>query len=237
MKKNIIIISVFFLISVVALAQPKISNEYIKDKNKLYNYELSVSYPQIEYPVTAQEAGLNKLVQKVVFENLRFFRDDMKNWDSPGHDMPSYYEITYSVPYITQDVISIEFYGYKYYSGAAHPLTFFFSINFNLGSGKEITLDDIFTGKYLEALSDICIKDIEKQRNGEFSDNEWLKRGAGPDKENFRTFCITDDSLLITFQVYQVGPYVEGSKEVCIPYSAMKNYINYDGPLGFLRKK
>jgi len=42
--------------------------------------------------------------------------------------------------------------------------------------------------------------------------------------------------LGINFDAYQVGPYAAGPQYVLVPYSALKDVINPDGPVGQFAK-
>jgi hypothetical protein len=162
----------------------------------------------------------------------------MKTWEAPK-DFSSEFEIADSVWFRSDDVISIRFDGYEYYAGAAHPLTFFYSAVYDLKNNKPVKLSDMFMGNYLKVISDYCIEDLVKQKN-EYSDNpdiSWVQEGASPKDSNYTVFNITENSLLVTFPVYQVASYAEGPKEVYVPFSVLKEVINPQGPLEVFIKK
>jgi hypothetical protein len=58
------------------------------------------------------------------------------------------------------------------------------------------------------------------RRKGE--DQKWIERGAGPVARNFRVFTLTNQALALHFETYQVGSYVEGAKEVRIPWKTLE---------------
>ena len=97
-------------------------------------------------------------------------------------------------------------------------------------------LADLFKpgAKYLKVISDFCIKDLQKQSKAhdDMLDNESIQDGAGPDIKNYRSWTITKKGLGINFDAYQVGPYVAGPQFVVVPYSALKDIIKPDGPIG-----
>ena len=129
--------------------------------------------------------------------------------------------------------------GTKYYSGAAHPTTFFSSVNYNLVDNEPVTFSSLFKDNYLGKISDYCIKDLIRQKNEYAPDNNdvtWIKEGAGPKEDNFEVFNVTDSLLHITFPVYQVASYAEGPKEVDIPYKDIISIIDKKGLLGFVIK-
>ena len=59
-----------------------------------------------------------------------------------------------------------------------------------------------------------------------------LETGAGPHADNYRAWAITKKGLWITFDPYQVAAYAAGPQYVLVPYSALKDIIKPDGPIG-----
>ncbi len=209
----------------------------ITSQSKKLRYEIKLVYPQIDRPSTNGQKGFNKFVEKMMEAQSDTFKVWMKDWEFPKDlDGNSYYETGYGEIYKTDKAISILFYEYSYSLGAAHPNNNNFSVNYDLENNKVITLGDLFTGNYVKAISEICIKNLvakRKENNPSFSeDDEWLQTGAGPKGNNFEVFNFTDKELTITFPTYQVGAYVEGPSEVVIPLESLKDYIRKDGVLG-----
>jgi hypothetical protein len=134
---------------------------------------------------------------------------------------------------MTNDVISILLNGYTMFAGAAHPNTFFYSINYDLKNNKVIKLSSLFEGSYLKVISDYCINNLKKQAQeyAPEADMTWIKEGAGPKKENYTVFNFTKDAFVVTFPAYQVASYAEGPKEVAIPLSLLTSLIKKDGSL------
>ena len=63
-------------------------------------------------------------------------------------------------------------------------------------------------------------------------DETSIESGAGASAKNFESWTITKKGLGINFDAYQVGPYAAGPQYVLVPYSALKDMINPDGPVG-----
>jgi len=58
--------------------------------------------------------------------------------------------------------------------------------------------------------------------------DDWILEGTDPSEpDNFRDFNITADALMISFDPYEVGPYVMGAFTVYIPYSEFGDNIFY----------
>ncbi len=58
--------------------------------------------------------------------------------------------------------------------------------------------------------------------------------GATAAVQNYRNWNITPNGLMITFDEYQVAPYAAGPQTVVIPYKALGQILEPDGPLASL---
>jgi hypothetical protein len=227
-----------------AFAQdPVFTHKEIKKESKKPKWELSISYPQIINPFNAGEKGFNETVRQRFYAERDTFIAEMKDWEINDYnrEMGSYYELNDTVMYSANSFVSVYVSGNSYFSGAAHPNNWSFSINYDLEKNKEITLGDMYSAGYLNVLSAYCIKEIIKQKKQDMDtsyvpDDEWLKSGAGPDEKNFEVFNPTKEGFLITFITYQVGSYAEGPTEVFVPYTVLKDYLKPGSKLtGFPR--
>jgi hypothetical protein len=105
-----------------------------------------------------------------------------------------------------------------------------------------LKLADLFKpgAKYLQTISSYSIKDLKSQSKAQGADSmltdQTIADGAGPDLKNFKSWTITKKGLAISFDSYQVAPYVAGPQRVVIPYSALKDIIKPDGPVGIFVK-
>jgi hypothetical protein len=232
----VILINLIF-INLSLASNYKLAKKEIKEENKKKNYSISVSYHLMEgHREKTIQDNFNKYIKEIVNERVEDFKNDMQDWQQVK-DFESSFEIDDTILLQNENVISIRLDGYEYYSGAAHPLTFFVSVNYDLNKNAAIKLKDLFTGDYLRIISDLCIQDLVKQRNeyaADDTDVSWIREGAGPKDDNYKVFNMTDSSLIVTFPVYQVASYAEGPREVTIPYSKIMKIIDKNGPLGYL---
>lgn len=240
-NKSIIFIFIFigFVINSSFSSSYKFLQKEIKEENKTKNYNISVVYPQMDgFKDKSIQDDFNKYVSDMVNQWVGDFKKEMKGWTSIA-DYGSEFDIADTIFMQNDNLVSIRFDGYQMFSGAAHPTTFFFAINYNLKDNNSVSLGDVFTRNYLKTISELCIKELIKQRNEYAPDDKdysWIKDGAGPKEENYEVFNFLNDSLLITFPVYQVASYAEGPKEVYIAYTDIKKIIDKGGPLGYLTK-
>jgi hypothetical protein len=235
-KLSFILIFLFLFTSAVSYSQDyKIYSDSISFENKKHDYSVKIIYPQISgFANKETENDFNEYVKEFAEAHADTFKMEMKEWKSPNPDFSSEYEMLYNIFYNSNELISVKLNVFSYYAGAAHPNTYFYSINYDLKKNKVLKLSNLFNGSYLKVISDICIADIKKQ-SMEISpevDMTWINEGAGPKKENFAVFNNTDSTFVVTFPAYQVGSYAEGPKEVEIPFSKLKDIIDMNGPYG-----
>jgi hypothetical protein len=215
----------------------------IKETNPKLKFEISGEYPQLSGILSSGIEKFNQEASRVAVQQVTEFKKNMAEpaEDDADSNLPnSTLDISYTVSFATDELISIDYDVGTYYRGAAHPNSQSISLNFDVKNSKSLKLADLFKpgSKYLQALSAYAIKDLKQQskaKNGVL-DDESIQNGAGPTAKNYDSWTITKKGLSITFDAYQVGPYVAGPQYVLIPYSALKDLIEPSGPIaGFVK--
>ena len=213
----------------------------IKESNKKLNYEIAVQYPQFSGGGAAANPNFEKfnqtaraLVTKEISEFKKAMAPEEGEEPPPEGSMGSDLSVGYEVTLARDDLISVKFDIGSYYQGAAHPNSYSHVVNYDLKNGKPIKLADLFTpgAKYLQAISAFCIADLKKQSSEKGLLEDQIREGAGPNAKNFQSWTISKQGLGINFDSYQVGPYAAGPQFVLVPYSALKDMIKPDGPIG-----
>ena len=215
----------------------------LADSNKKLKYEIEAEYPQLTGSGSPNYEKFNQMVRGLINGKVSQFKKEMvpEEGEDAGADqlpetMGSSLNIGYTLTLAQDDLISLDFGVGTYYRGAAHPNSYSETVNFDLKNGKSIKLADLFSpgSKYLQIISSYSIQDLKKQSKNADSmlDDDWIQRGAGPDAKNYQSWAISKKGLGINFDAYQVGPYAAGPQHVMIPYSAMKDFIRVDGPIG-----
>jgi hypothetical protein len=239
MKHLYILLSFFFFVNFSFSSSYKLLPDSIKEENKTKNYTISVEYLKMDgFKDKSTQEDFNQYVSDMVKKSVNDFKKEMIGWVS-NIDAQSEFDIGTTIFLQDEKIVSIRFDGYQYYSGAAHPTTFFFSVNYNLADNEPVTFSSLFKGDYLSRISSLCIKDLIRQAKEyapENTDYTAIKEGAGPRDDNFEVFNLMPDTLHITFPVYQVASYAEGPKEVDIPYKDIMSIIDKKGPVGYLIK-
>ena len=220
----------------------------IREKNKKLKYEIDAEYPQLTGSVDPNFEKFNQTVRSLINKKVADFKKEMTpSADEPAPDpadetpseaLGSDITVGYTVVLARDDLISIEFTVSSYSSGAAHPNSYTEVVNFDFKNGKLLKLADLFLpgSKYVQTLSTNCIQGLKKQAKEQGADtmleDDWVQKGAGPDLENYDNWTITKKGLGITFDPYQVAAYAAGPQHVLVPYSALKEIIKPDGPVG-----
>jgi hypothetical protein len=215
-----------------------VTTKEINDLESDGKREIIAKYPYFEHEESEDifyDAN-NTIKNEYVDFWINDFRDitdeafDYMRDDTPG---PLSLEIDYSIEYMDNRCISVLLYNFSY-TGGAHPNTFSSSYNYDIQKRKKLLLDDLFAQgyDYLNFLSSYCYEDI-KNKYIEIDTNpedaeDWIIDGTDPlEPDNFKDFNLTADSLMITFDPYEVGPYVMGAFTVFVPYAEFDGNILY----------
>ena len=219
----------------------EIAAKQIKEANKKLKYDIDAEYPKLTGSLNPNFDKFNQEVKNLVSRKTSEFKKEMTGPETetpPAESMGSHLGIGYTIALAKDDLISIEFDVESYYKGAAHPNSSSYVVNFDLKNGKPLKLGDLFKpgSKYLQTISSYCIRDLKKQSKGRGPDamleNDQIESGAAASAKNYQSWTISKKGLGIDFDSYQVAPYAAGPQHVLIPYSAVKDIIKPDGPLG-----
>jgi hypothetical protein len=214
----------------------------IKESNKKLMYEIDARYPQLTGGSNPNFEKFNQAARGFVTKQVSEFRKNMQPKEDeeppPEGSMGSNIGVSYVVELAQDDLISVEFDVENYYQGAAHPNTFTEVVNYDLKNGKQLKLADLFKpgAKYLQAIANYCIADLKKQAKDKGLEASEIENGAAANAKNYQSWTITRKGIGINFDAYQVGPYAAGPQFVLVPYSALKDLINPEGPVGQFAK-
>jgi hypothetical protein len=131
-----------------------------------------------------------------------------------------------NVLFNSNNILSVEDIEFRF-EGGAHPLTGYIYSNYNLLTGKKITLDELLKSNYKEAL--------DKIGERRFKAEHYIKQNDSPktagyfiDNNEFHlnnNFTISKLGLTFRFREYEIGPYVMGAPSVFIPYNDFRYLI------------
>jgi len=186
-------------------------------------WEIKAEYPELILNGGKPAADFNQVAKNLAMKQVAEFKSSMaENTAEDIKNLPKGMnfdlEVGYTIEHVSEDLISVNFGRYEY-TGGAHPNHWTFTLNYDLEKNRTLQLADLFKheSNYLEIISRHSIASIKKQQ-GEYADEEWIGRGAGPKLENFKSWVVTEKGFKFNFDPYQVGPYAAGDFTVDIPY-------------------
>jgi hypothetical protein len=193
---------------------------------------IEIDYPFLEGLDGQGSQEINQSLYGFILNRIHRFKGG--SIERLGAEYVSELNIKFDVPLLTHHFMSLRFSIYEYYLGDAHGMTYTQAFNYYLPYPALIHLRDLFKtdADYLEIISAYCINALRHQAaaNGDEPANLFLD-GASPKEDNFKAFNLTDHSLIITFEPYQIDCYAAGTKHVEIPYSAIWSHLRHGGIL------
>lgn len=208
----------------------KINPKTNTDTQKLYT--IAYTYPEISglKDLKIQDA-INKSLTKFssITKTKADFEEALKS-DPVVNQDPNFTgysdEIDYHINYNQNNVLSIEFSGYNY-SGGAHGIPFVKTLNFDLKTGKELKLNDVFKpdSDFLKYFS-VDSKDKLATKFASPGGQEFFNEGLDPKNENFENWTFTPNGgLNITFDAYQVVAYAYGTPTIHFTSEDLKDIL------------
>lgn len=216
----------------------KVIPERKHEKNQELHYSIEITYPQIEgKSISKAEKEFNQRILNIINEETKQFKNSVK-LDIPHMKTLSEearnntLTIDYDLDVIHQlSLVSVRISIEGMQAGRAHPYHSHRVLNFDLAHNKEIALSDLFKPKtdYLRAIAEYSANKLHETVHEK--DKWMIKNGAQAHAKNYKNWNIEKESILITFDEYQVAPYVYGPQEVEIPYSELQHLLSPQGEM------
>lgn len=227
---------VLFLLAIICLnlivvnakdIQVKVDTKTISESNKNLTFDLK--YPEVKLDNEQAQNKINiKLkediyefkgyVESILKESLQTFPQDViDNSSSFNYEGKSTfeYEVVGNVLSIRMTLID--------FTGGAHPMTYLRGYNFDLTTGNILTLEDLFNEKgkdhYKEMIDKIIIDKMNETPDNYFVD-EFKGLGKNPQ------YYLTNEGIVVFFQLYEIAPYVAGIPKFFVPYSKVEGELN-----------
>ncbi|MTI69650.1 MAG: DUF3298 domain-containing protein [Firmicutes bacterium] len=133
-------------------------------------------------------------------------------------NLPTNIEGSYEIKTNERNVLSLSLTALGDFKGA-HPKTVIKSLNFDVNTGKNYPLSDLFKPRsdYIERISNIIKKEIKEREIPLIEDFKSI--GANQD------YYIADKNLVIYFQQYEISPYYVGFPYFSIPIYYLEDII------------
>lgn len=183
----------------------------------------TIHYPQI---VGLQHINVQQSINQTIVQLVQYLMQQQYQ----QQDADSFIEIigTFEIKTNERNILSLSLSNYAYAYQHAHGLTLMKSLTFNVQTGRQYELKDLFKpgSNYVDVLSKIIEQQI-RERDIQLLDG--FSR-ISPDQD----FYIADKSLVIYFQLYEITPYYVGFPMFPISVFEIQDIIDEDGPLGLM---
>lgn len=138
-------------------------------------------------------------------------------------DIPTVVEGSYQIKNNQRGIFSLLLHALADFGGA-HPMTMAKSLTFDIISGKEYKLYELFKPKsnYQEVLGEMVYAQLKERDFPLFEDTP-------PHISEDQDFYIADQTLVIYYQLYEIAPYAAGFPYAVIPIYALEDLLPKDG--------
>lgn len=200
------------------------SKDTIKDKPKI---ELSI--PQLK---DLEDGNVQKIINQQLAATTEYALDDFNQLTNSmllsikKGSLPAEYAnrltlvSNYEVKLLNKNVVSILQYGYQD-TGGAHPMPFAYAQTFNIKTGKNYALKDLFSP--MSNFSYYLTEKIKQEIKLRNKQDNYIFTGL----QEKQKFFLTREGLFIYYQPYEIAPYSEGFIYFFFPYSDLPD-INLD---------
>lgn len=203
----------------------------------------TITYPEFSHK------PLNEYIKRQVFdyfspdEDATSYQDiansfisGYKNFAKEYSDRAQtwYLNINIHVLRQTHNYIAIA-YNHEDYAGGAHGNHYIAYLNYNLKNNKDITIDSLFDAaqkaKLIAVAEGIFRKNEGLSPDALLTDNYFFEDG----KFNLaKNFYMSQKGLVFLYNNYEIMPYANGTTELVVPFTAIKNLIKPNSLLSTL---
>jgi hypothetical protein len=208
-----------------------ITTEVISETNSAPLYTLHAETPVLQSSDDPRVTHFNAAVAALVQEEVAAFKQAAPEaLDTPEG---SSFDLSFAIISPPGDLVSLQFRITGYSAGAAHPYHYTRTFNYQLSTGQELTLAQLFLpgADYLKVIADYCRAELQQRLGDDF-----FVDGADPKPENYQNWNLSSEGLIITFDEYQVAPYAAGPQTVTIPYATLEGVVDPQGPVAVLEQ-
>ena len=179
-------------------------------------------------------------MEQKIEDYIANFRKDAKelNIDNPEGMNLNYDDLlSTEVLYNNNHLLSISYF-VSTYMGGAHPNSGVTYTNYDLNTGKILTLNDVLVSGYKSKLLPIAEKLFREQNgvgNQSLSDAGYFDMDEDKGKFSLaENVAFQADGLLFTYGQYEIAAYAMGMPGIKVPYTAIKDLIKKDGALAWV---
>jgi len=194
-------------------------------------YEIMVSYPVFELS-GVDYVRPNAALKGWVDELAGVMRPPADGSVTPG--VGWYFEGGHVVHVVARRLSTVQVQGVMY-SGGAHSNTERVAWHVDLPTGRLLSLDDIFDrdSGWQEGVAHRVRVNLKRRFEESPGFGESLEPGAlAKLVAESRRWIFGKDKVILTFNPYEVGPFLSGPYDVELSYEQLATYVRKDGPLG-----
>ncbi|CAM3146566.1 DUF3298 DUF4163 domains-containing protein [Filibacter tadaridae] len=179
---------------------------------------VNVYYPTVMH---LQDFTVQRKINHAIISTLNEILIEQNFYDTNLVELQAYYELKTN----QRGILSLNLIVYSF-TGGAHGMTIIKSLTFDVKTGKQYDLKDLFKpgSDYQKKLSSIIRKRI----------TDWKTILLDPPFKGIRSdqnFYIADTSIVIYFQLYEIAPYSSGFPYFPIPILDIADIVRSNGPL------
>ncbi|MEO8446359.1 MAG: RsiV family protein [bacterium] len=245
--KKIFSFLLLFSLTVISVSaqQMEVTYKTISDNSSTMNYTVKATYPQVDFGpealmgVRGIAQDINTSLDTTVNGIVNSFVNDVTNMpEKTVNGNGSSLEITSTGWIVNGSLLCSELTTFNNIAGMAHPMTTITTFNFVDNGAGPLALSSLFKSgsDYLNYISTESIQQLSAyaQKEGMTNISDMILSGASADAKNFTEWSISNESLNIIFNPYQVAPYVMGIQRVTIPLTSLISMLDRSGPAGFM---
>lgn len=211
-----------------SLTVSKVLENKITISNQRETFEEQYLDLQLQYPrIGGLENEAQKLINDTIKGKMAAIKEDAHKDKEEFIANPHWsasHQVSYDTNYLVKrnrgGLLSVLFEDYRFLGGA-HGNADKFAYNFDLKTGKQYSLKDLFA-KDVDYVS-IINKEIAALIAGDKYKSQYYSFDSiAPDQ----VFYLGNNALVICFQSYEIAAYAEGKPEFAIPFSQLEKVLN-----------
>jgi hypothetical protein len=235
-RRDLLLFCPSVLMPAVVRATPRFAFEerHIAKQSQKPSYDIDLRYPHLRYP---RMPVFNAAVDGIVHRRLAHYRAKQLPPKDSMHG--GRLALRSTVTTRRDGVVSVLFDWDCAIAGNFHSNQELASLVFDTRSAEPVELSVLFRAgiNYVAVLSRLAVADLIRQKeehhDTQGESRKWIEHGAGPVARNFRVFTLTDQALVLHFETYQVGSYVEHAYQVQIPWKTLGSQLATRWRYGF----
>lgn len=206
------------------------SNTLTSNNNDLGEIESIIEYGDhsviaAHYPVFGINS-IDQITEGLIFRYINDFRELFKDTSVLDTNYKSELNIDYELFKAPSNIISIKFTIVENMYYYAQPNIKIETLNYDLINEKQVALEDILSGEYLEEISRISRTYFSNSKGyKEYVNTKNFIERTLPKPKNYSRFIFDNDKIIFIFEKNQLFPGAFGYPTVEIPYVLLEPYL------------